>query len=187
MSMLTLMIDILGFDPTRLAGRPTNFALLYTFGFILSVSIGMGIVLAAPFRLAARIRILCIAGIFVGLGWLTVVQHVLFVEYPGQDTLARDTGAMEPTILPIPLPGLRSRDFDEYWYVGSPRYRNALPAAYEQQTRLPENIAGTFATVALHWFGFVVLLSCLVAAGGLGAKALIQRTRTWLSRPTGDS
>lgn len=182
MSVLQLLVDTVGFDPTRLSGRPTGFALIYTVGMLMAIPAGLAIALATPLRWASRIRVLCAVGLLLSALWLGLMQQFLFIEYPHQQILAADTGQLEPAIIPVPMPGLRGSAFDQHWYIGSPMYRTAPPAQYEEQTRLPENAFATAVTIALHWLGFMTMLICLVATSALGAKVVAKAVMALMDR-----
>jgi hypothetical protein len=173
MTTVGLIVDLLGFDPTRLASRPTGYAMLYWGGLSFALATSSMLVFATPLRWAGRLRWLCVAGAIGGLIGVTVLQQALFVEYPGQETVAPDTGIKEAYIVPVPMPGLRSADFDRNWSVGSPNYKNASPAEYAAQGSRPENFAATWASVLAHWLALMLFLACFFAMSALAIKALI--------------
>lgn len=173
MTALGLVIELLGFDPTRLSGRPTGYAMLYWVGLTFAIAASAILVFATPLRWAGRLRWICVSGAVAGLIGVTILQHALFVEYPGQEAVAPDTGVKEPFVIPIPMPGLRSDDFDEHWGVGSPNYKNASPSAYAAQGLKPENFGATLATVLLHWSALMLFMACFFAMSALALKALL--------------
>lgn len=180
MTAIHVVVDVLGFDPTLLSGRPTGYAMLYWGGLSVALSLSMVIVLSASLDWAGRLRWFCIGGALIGLFFLTVLQHALFVEYPGYEIVAPDTGIKEPYIVPIPMPGLRSEDFDLNWGVGSPNYRNASPDAYAEEGLKEDNFTATLATILLHWIALMLFLICLFSASLLAMKALLASIlRSW--------
>ena len=176
MSTVEMIIQFIGFDPTRLTGRPTGYTMFYLQGMSLAAIISFSLIAATPLQRAAKVQALCLSGMLVGLVWVTIVQHQLFVEYPGKTTIATDTGIAETFIIPIPMPGLRSKSFDA-WSVGSPNYRNAQPSAFDEEIQKPENTVGTYTTIAVHWLGLIVFLVGLFTSSGLGLKVLIAKLR----------
>lgn len=180
MTTIGIFVEVLGFDPTRLSGRPTGYAMLYWLGLSFALVGSGALVFATSIRWVGLWRWIAVAGAVLGLTLLTAMQHTLFIEYPGQETVPADTGLKETYIVPIPMPGLRSPEFDEHWAVGSPNYKNASPSAYEAEGRKPENVAGTFATVLLHWALLMLCLSCLFAMSALALKAVIARLFAFL-------
>lgn len=175
MTSLNFVIESFGFDPTILAGRPTGYAMLYWVGLSVALAMAATLTFATPLRLARGLRWLCLGGIIAGLLGLTVLNKTLFTEYTGQEVIASDTGIKETYVFPIPMPGLRSSDFDENWYVGSPRERNAKPPVFENKTLEPQNAFATFMTVFLHWAFLVLLVACFFAVTALALKAILHR------------
>lgn len=173
MSVVHLILNTLGFDPSRMAGQPATYEFAYSMGLFLAVALGLS-ALATPLRLAPTVKRYCLWGILGGIVWVTAVQQLLLIEYPEKTHAVQSDGELEPNIVPIPLPGLRSREFDD-WAVGTPNYRNATPSAYAAKGLEPENALATFATVALHWLGVMATVSCFVASGCLLFHAPIGR------------
>ncbi|WP_289021955.1 hypothetical protein [Desulfobacter postgatei] len=172
MSIVQILIEAIGFDPTQLSGRPTGYALLYMLLLFFSASLGFGVALKTPLRIAARMRTYCFIGAFISLLFVTIIQHLLFIEYQDQRVVPADTGVEETYIVPIPLPIFRSPDFDRF-SVGSPGYKNAQPGEYIAEGLKEENIAATYTTVALHWCSLFLMSSCLTALLILGLKSLL--------------
>lgn len=171
MNLYQLIIELIGFDPLALAGRPTGYSLVYLVCGFSAIITGLLIASSCKKSNSTAPLITAVSFALISAFIASLIFETLFVSYQNFKIIPADTKIEETFVVATPFPVLCSEGFSEY-RIGTIKFRTSSPTEFARITNLPENIVATSFTIALHVLFTWLTIASITAATMLAIKRL---------------
>ena len=157
--MINFINRAIGFDILAKCEIPNGFGLPYILIILATIAISLFFARLDGRRQPTFRRVLIAFGLLLSSGaGVALITTYSFREFGGQGREISGDGMKGNLIVPLPMPGLRATNFQDYLQGGS-LYPRTSGLQLRQEVFNSENMCGTIATMVLHLLFLLISIS----------------------------